>query len=192
MTSVAFSPDGMLAVSGSLDGEGSLDRMARIWDAATGTERVALTGNYGSVHDVAFIPGTSLVLTASRDPDVRAWDAASGARRALLKSGSAVNALAVSPDGTLVAATTTITARTWQTATGEPGHTVSGGHDHLTAVAFAPSGALLGHRVHRQDGDHLGCRDRCPGADPDGTRELSHRGRVPPRASARCGRDRLA
>jgi WD40 repeat protein len=55
-----------------------------------------------------------------------------------------VNALAVSPDGTVVAATTTITARTWEIATGIPGVTISGGHDYLDAVAFDPSGALLG------------------------------------------------
>jgi WD40 repeat protein len=54
-----------------------------------------------------------------------------------------VNALAVSPDGTVVAATTTITARTWEIATGIPGVTISGGHDYINAVAFDPSGALL-------------------------------------------------
>ena len=67
------------------------------------------------------------------------------ARAALSLSAAAqVNALAVSPDGALVAGATTITVQTWEPAAGEPGHTVSGGHDHLTAVAFASSGALLG------------------------------------------------
>ncbi len=52
--------------------------------------------------------------------------------------------MAVPPDGALVAAATTITVQTWEPAAGEAGYTVSGGHDHLTAVAFASSGALLG------------------------------------------------
>ena len=55
-----------------------------------------------------------------------------------------MNALAVSPDGAVVATTATITARTWEIATGIPDVTISGRHDSLNAVAFGPSGALLG------------------------------------------------
>ena len=42
---------------------------------------MALTGNYGSVNDVAFVPGTSLVVAGSRARDVQVWDAATGAPR---------------------------------------------------------------------------------------------------------------
>ena len=83
-------------------------------------------------------------MTGSSDRHVRVRDAATGACRAAFEGDSGVNALAVSPDGALVAATTAITARTWDVADGAPGATIRGGNDSLTAVAFAPSGALLG------------------------------------------------
>jgi WD40 repeat protein len=83
-------------------------------------------------------------VTGSSDRDVRVWDAATGVPRAPFEGDSAVNALAVSPDGAVVAATTTITARTWEIATGSPGVTISGRHEYLNAVAFDSSGALLG------------------------------------------------
>ena len=50
----------------------------------------------------------------------------------------------MSPDGAVVAATTTITARAWELATGIPDIAIDGSHNHLEAVAFDPSGALLG------------------------------------------------
>jgi WD40 repeat protein len=83
-------------------------------------------------------------VTGSSDRDVRVWDAATGAPRARLEGDSGVNALAVSPDGGLVAATTSITARTWEIATGSPAVTVKAGYESLTAVAFDHSGTLLG------------------------------------------------
>ena len=57
VTSVAFSPDGTLVVSGSLDGEGSLDATARVWDAATGREAAVLAGHRGSDHRCRLRPG---------------------------------------------------------------------------------------------------------------------------------------
>ena len=98
----------------------------------------------GTDADAAFVPDGTMIVTGSSDREVRVWDAATGASRARFECNDRVNALAVSPDGTVVAATTTITARTWEIATGIPGLTISGGHDYLNAVAFDPSGALLG------------------------------------------------
>jgi WD40 repeat protein len=149
VASVAFSPDGTLAVSGSVD------ETARVWDTATGQERTALTGHHGVVAGAAFAGDGTLVVTGSSDRDVRVWDAATGAPRPPFHSVSAVTALAVSPDGAVVATTTTITARTWEIATGRPGVTISGGNDYLNAVAlvghsswinalaYAPSGAMI-------------------------------------------------
>jgi WD40 repeat protein len=138
VTSVAFSPDGTLVVSGALD------ETARVWEAATGRERVVLAEHGGTDADAAFVPDGTMIVTGSSDREVRVWDAATGASRARFECNDRVNALAVSPDGTVVAATTTITARTWEIATAIPGVTISGGHDYLNAVAFDPSGALLG------------------------------------------------
>ena len=112
--------------------------------AATGRERAMLAEHRGTVADAAFVPDGTLIVTGSSDRDLRVWDAATGTPRARFEFDDGVNALAVSPDGAVVAATTTITARRWEIATGLPAVTIGGGHDYLNAVAFDPSGALLG------------------------------------------------
>jgi WD40 repeat protein len=89
---------------------------------------VVLAEHRGTDADAAFVPDGTLIVTGSSDGEVRVWDAATGASRACFECNDRVNALAVSPDGMVVAATTTITARTWEIATGIPGVTISGGH----------------------------------------------------------------
>jgi WD40 repeat protein len=65
--SVAFSPDGKLAISGSSD------TTAIIWDVSTGTEINRLTGDTDAVLSVAFSPDGKTVLTGSADKSVRQW-----------------------------------------------------------------------------------------------------------------------
>lgn len=92
VTSVAFSPDGTLVVSGAL-GE-----TARVWEAATGRERVVLAEHGGTDADAAFVPDGTMIVTGSSDREVRVWDAATGTSRARFECNDRVNALAVSPD----------------------------------------------------------------------------------------------
>ena len=75
---VAFSPDGRLLATASLDGT------ARLWDPATGEHRRTLTGHTGWVHGVAFSPDGRLLATASDDGTARLWDPASGEHRRTL------------------------------------------------------------------------------------------------------------
>ena len=65
----AFSPDGRRVVTTS-------DNTARIWDAESGVEVVALKGHRDrdSVWSVAFSPDGTRVVTASSDATVRVWD----------------------------------------------------------------------------------------------------------------------
>jgi WD40 repeat protein len=64
----AFSPDGTRVVTASMVGT------ARIWDAETGVDVVALKGHRGAVWGVAFSPDGTRVVTASADSTVRVWD----------------------------------------------------------------------------------------------------------------------
>jgi WD40 repeat protein len=57
----AFSPDGTLVVSGSLD------ETARVWEAATGRERAVLAEHRGTVADAAFVPDESRHPASSPD-----------------------------------------------------------------------------------------------------------------------------
>ena len=70
--SAAFSPDGKLVVTGSLD------RTAKIWGAGTGSERHSLVGHSSSVLSAAFSPDGKLVVTGSRDNTAKIWDAGTG------------------------------------------------------------------------------------------------------------------
>ena len=65
---IAFSPDGGLIATASLDGS------ARIWGGGVTFARTAsLLGHSGQVLDVAFTPDGRSVVTASDDGSARVW-----------------------------------------------------------------------------------------------------------------------
>ncbi|KAN0076415.1 WD40-repeat-containing domain protein, partial [Elaphomyces granulatus] len=131
---VAFSPDGRLVASGSLD------RTTQLWDAATSTERRALKGHLDRVWAVAFSPNGRLVASGSDDKTIRLWDAATGTERYTLKGhADSVQSVAFSPDGKLVASGSgDKTIRLWDAATGTERHALKGHADVVRAVAFSP------------------------------------------------------
>jgi predicted NACHT family NTPase len=65
---VAFSPDGRLLATASVD------QTARVWDPATGDCLRILAGHAGEVTGVAFSPDGRLLATASNDKTARLWD----------------------------------------------------------------------------------------------------------------------
>src|SRR5262249_23699625 len=87
LNSVAFSPDGTrLATT-------STDRTARIWDARTGQELLALRGHTGEVWSVAFSPDGTRLATASRDRTARLWDARAGQELLALRGATRTGSL---------------------------------------------------------------------------------------------------
>jgi WD40 repeat protein len=73
---VAFSGDGRLLTSGSMDAT------VRLWDVATGLESATLQGHLRWVLSVAFSPDGRLLASGSRDGTIRLWDV-----RAVLRAG---------------------------------------------------------------------------------------------------------
>ncbi|UCC89741.1 MAG: protein kinase [Anaerolineales bacterium] len=94
---LAFSPDGRLALSGSLD------QTAKLWDVQTGQLLHTLSGHTGMIWDVAFSPDGRVALTSSEDGTARLWDVQTGRLlRTLTDDMGDVTEVAFSADGRVV------------------------------------------------------------------------------------------
>ena len=82
ITAAAFSPDGQLVATGSLD------HTARIWSVKDGSNVATLKGHSDELTVVAFSPDGQSLLTASRDGTVRIWSVSGGTERAVLRGHS--------------------------------------------------------------------------------------------------------
>jgi WD40 repeat protein len=144
LTSVTWSPHGSWLATGSADGT------ARVWEAATGRER--LTVRHGRrLGAVAWSPAGGRFATVG-DGVVRVWDART-AQAALELKGASAQAIAWGPDGSrLATASLDGTVRIWDSATGRELLTVRGGPGGIqdgpaviqtASVTWSPDGSRL-------------------------------------------------
>ncbi|EKM58831.1 uncharacterized protein PHACADRAFT_135963 [Phanerochaete carnosa HHB-10118-sp] len=93
ITSLAFSPNDHILVSGSMD------RAAIVWDIRRGCALLRLEGHDRSVNKIAYAPHGALIATASRDDrSVKVWDASTGACLQSFSVDNGIHELAFSPD----------------------------------------------------------------------------------------------
>ncbi|OJJ68072.1 hypothetical protein ASPBRDRAFT_47014 [Aspergillus brasiliensis CBS 101740] len=140
VSSVAFSGDGQLLVSGSGD------ETVKLWDAATGALKHTLEGHSDSVSSVAFSGDGQLLASGSYDKTtIKLWNAATGALKHTLEGHSgSVSSVAFSGDGQLLASgSRDETIKLWDAATGAFKYTLEDHSGSVSSVAFSGDGQLL-------------------------------------------------
>ena len=140
VSGAAFSPDGKRIVTASLD------KTARVWDAATGQPiGEPLKGHEDLVYSAAFSPDGKRIVTASWDKTARVWDTGQPIGEPLRGHEGRVYSAAFSPDGKrVVTASLDKTARVWDAATGQPiGEPLKGHDGFVWRAAFSPDGKRI-------------------------------------------------
>jgi WD40 repeat protein len=150
VNSVALSPDGKTALSGSFDAT------LMLWDLASGREIREFVGHAGSVSSVAIMPDGKTALSGGSDATLRLWDLASGREIGKLEGHAGpVSSVAIAPDGkTALSGGGSYGSpgefKLWDLATGREIRKLEGHTGSVSSVAFLPDGktALSGSVDH--------------------------------------------
>ena len=139
VTSVAFSPDGVLLASGSYDNK------VRLWDVATHTNIATLEGHEEIVTSVAFSPDGTFLASGDDDGWVKFWDVSSHENTATFRGHrESIISVVFSHDGALLASTAErSTAKLWNVATKENIATLGRWTQSIASISFSSDGTLV-------------------------------------------------
>ena len=140
ITSLAFSPNGRVLASGSLDGN------IRLWDVR-GRKHKGTLDDQSAISDIAFGPkGKTLVsCNGFKGAPVQLWDVAKKRpKKTLIQQDEEFFSLvAFSPDGQTLAVKSILDVWLWDVATGQSKGKLGGHFSNITSIAFSPDGDTL-------------------------------------------------
>jgi WD40 repeat protein/serine/threonine protein kinase len=136
ITSVEFSHDGKIAISGSRD------NLVMLWDLTTGKAIRTFEGHTDDIKEVAFSPDEKTIVSASVDKTLILWDVATGQKlRTFTGHDDEVKGVAFSPDGkTILSGSADTTLILWDVATAQPIRRFVGQTQQVNHVVFSPDG----------------------------------------------------
>ena len=119
------------------------DHLVKIWNMETGELLRVLKGHTAHIRALAVAPDGRKLYTASEDKTVRVWDVESGEENHQLKLPHSQLAMALSPDGSVLATSGTKRIGIWET-TNWTNIKQLDGHTHvISSLAFSPDGQIL-------------------------------------------------
>ena len=136
VNALAFHPDGKSLAAGL--GDDSI----RIFLVADGKESKNLPGHKGGVNSLTFTPKGELLLSAGTDKLVQCWNPVTGTSEKKLEHAAAISALALSKEGTRVAAAADKTIKVWNLGDGKEAATIATPAE-IKGLAIAPDGNTL-------------------------------------------------
>jgi eukaryotic-like serine/threonine-protein kinase len=166
------------------------DRLALLWDLATGAPLSTPMIHDGAIHAIAFHPAGTMLATACEDGCLCRWDAVAGSCLGdSIRHEAPVAVVRFSPDGSTIAtASRADFPCLWDARTGRSIDATSpAGHDaHVLDIAFHPDGTLL---AASGDDGQVWFRETATGRRLDAT--LRHDAAVPALAFGPDGRSLL-
>ena len=138
VTAVAFTPDGSLLASASLD------QTIKIWSTTNWSCLQTLAGHTNGVSSIAFSPNGQKIVSGSVDGTVKIWNRAGGNCLVTIPAHALpVTATVFSADGSFViSGSDDGTVRLWSAADGSAVGTLGGQNYFIGAVAISPDGML--------------------------------------------------
>jgi WD40 repeat protein len=136
---VAFSPDGKLVASGSVD------NTLRLWRVLQGDLLRTMRGHPFPVRILDFSPNGSLLATGSTDGKLRVWRVSDGSLLRTLEGHAGwINSLDFSLDGRLLASSgQDFTVRIWRVSDGHLMEIIDEGMAQVNSIAFAPNSQAI-------------------------------------------------
>ncbi|KAJ5319743.1 hypothetical protein N7508_000026 [Penicillium antarcticum] len=139
--SVAFSPmNSRVLASGSDDGT------IKLWNLDTGNALQTLRGHLQWVRSIGFSLDGQTISSGSGDKTIKLWDTKANAdadSKMVNSHSTRVQCLAVSPNGRMVASSTTEIIRLWDSDTGKEIQTLQGHLSSARSVGFSPDSQIV-------------------------------------------------